>query len=132
VPEVSEIDEAEWVQLTATIESALERQPEAVLKQILLLVRLLDWLPVARHGQRLRSLDLADRTRFLLQLQDSRVALLRRGVWGLRTLVFMGYYTHPGTYAGIGYAAHPRGWEATRSHGPDANPDDTSTAEPSA
>jgi hypothetical protein len=115
VPEVVQEDETGWRSLTATVEAALQRQPEAILRQIVLLVRLLDWLPVARHGRRLRSLDPATRTRLLLRLQDSRLAVLRRGVWGLRTLVFMGYYTRADTYAQIGYAARPGGWDAIRA-----------------
>ena len=47
-------------------------------------------------------------------LQDAPVLLLRRGIWGLRTLAFMGYYTRPDAQRAIGYRADPRGWEARR------------------
>ena len=39
---------------------------------------------------------------------------VRRGFWGLRTLVFMGYYARPEAAAAIGYRADVRGWEARR------------------
>ena len=65
-------------------------------------------------GRRFSALDVARRTRFLLALQNSPVLLLRRGIWGLRTLVFMGYYGRPEAAALIGYRADARGWEARR------------------
>jgi hypothetical protein len=40
--------------------------------------------------------------------------LLRRGIWGLRTLAFMAYYERPEAAAEIGYRATARGWEARR------------------
>jgi hypothetical protein len=59
-------------------------------------------------------MDAAARQRMLAALEDSRSPLLRRGFWGLRTLILMGYYGRPGAAAEIGYAADPRGWEARR------------------
>jgi hypothetical protein len=47
-------------------------------------------------------------------IENSRLLLLRRGIWGLRTLVFMGYYARPEAAAALGYAAAPRGWELRR------------------
>jgi hypothetical protein len=49
----------------------------------------------------------------LLGLQEPAL-LLRRGSWGLRTLVLMGYYGRPDAKQEIGYRADPRGWEARR------------------
>ena len=40
--------------------------------------------------------------------------LFRRGVWGLRTLVMMGWYTNPSVIAALGYRASAAGWEARR------------------
>ncbi len=80
-------------------------------RQVLMFVGLLDWLPIFRHRRRLRSLDPEQRLRFLEGLQNSRWPLIRRGVWGLRTLVFMGYYARPMTQAAIRYRGHPDGWE---------------------
>ena len=80
----------------------------------MLLIRFLDLLPAPRHGRRLRSLDAARRLRLLESLERSPLLLLRRGVWGLRTLAFMGYYARPEAAAAIGYRAEARGWEARR------------------
>ena len=44
-------------------------------------------------------------------LERAPFRLIRRGVWGLRTLVLMGYYTQPEVIAGLGYRADRAGWE---------------------
>ena len=48
------------------------------------------------------------------RVERSRVLLLRRGFWGLRTLVMLGYYGRPEAARAIGYRASPLGWEARR------------------
>jgi hypothetical protein len=45
-------------------------------------------------------------------LERSPLLLLRRGVWGVRTLAFMACYAQAGARRRIGYAASPSGWEA--------------------
>ena len=45
-------------------------------------------------------------------LQDHPVERIRCGFWGLRTLVFLGYYGRPSGVQATGYRADPRGWEA--------------------
>jgi hypothetical protein len=47
-------------------------------------------------------------------MQYSPIPLLRRGVWGLRTLVFLGYYTRPEVQMTLGYRASARGWVTRR------------------
>jgi hypothetical protein len=96
----------------------LNDRPKPIRKQFRLFLRLLDLLPVARFGRRFCSLDTARRERVLTALQDAPLLPLRRGVWGLRTLVFMGYYTRPDAAQVIGYQAHPRGWSARRGDPP--------------
>lgn len=112
VPEIAEVDREEWREIVSVMEEALQDRPREMRRQLLLFVRVLDWLPVVRRGSRLGGLDREERTEVLEKLQDSRFLLVRRGVWGLRTLVFMGYYARPGVHARIGYRAHPDGWEA--------------------
>jgi len=114
VPEAARLDEAGWAEVEAIIRRALEARPPAVRRQLGMLIRLIDLLALLRHGRRFASLDGARRTGLLTRLQDARPLLLRRGVWGLRTLIFMGYYARPAAAAEIGYRADPRGWEARR------------------
>jgi hypothetical protein len=67
-----------------------------------------------RYRRSVASLSLEQRTAFLQGVESSRLLLFRRGFWGLRTLVFMGYYARPSVAATLGYAAAPRGWELRR------------------
>jgi len=114
VPEAAPLDEAAWQDVEQIVEDALALRPPKVRRQIGLLVRVIDLLPVAWTGRRFTRLDARRRTRLLERLERAPVLLLRRGVWGLRTLAFMGFYARPEGAAAIGYRADPRGWEARR------------------
>ena len=110
VPESAELDESGWAEVEAIIEEALARRPASMRRQLQLFIRALDLLPAVRWGRTFRRLGPARRTRFLEAVQSSRLFIIRRGFWGLRTLVFMGYYARPAAHAGIGYDARTRGW----------------------
>lgn len=110
VPEADRLDEAGWADVEATVESALAKRPAGMRRQFAVFVRLLDFLPRLRWLRPFRKLSDERRTRFLHGIERSRIFLFRRGFWGLRTLVFMGYYGRPQAYAEIGYDAHLRGW----------------------
>jgi hypothetical protein len=114
VPEADQLDAAEWTALERIVADALAARPAALRRQLLFFVRLVEWLPLVRYGRRFTQLDAARRTRFLESLQDAPLLLLRRGCWGLRTLVLMGYYGRPEAARAIGYSADPRGWEVRR------------------
>lgn len=81
-------------------------------RQLRLFIRAITVLSVVRYGVTFGRLDPDRRARLLGKLQNSSVLLLRRGFWGLRTLVFMGYYGQPHVRESIGYRAHPDGWGA--------------------
>jgi hypothetical protein len=114
VPESEGLDAAAWDELERIVEEGLASRPATIRRQLRLLVRALDLLPVVRFGKTFRALDPARRTAFLLAVQDAPILLLRRGFWGLRTLVFMGYYSRQAARDAIGYRADARGWEARR------------------
>ena len=114
VPEAAAFDAAAWSEAERLIENALDVRPAGVRRQIQLFIRVIEWLPVVRFGRRFTALDAARRTRVLQALQSSPLLLLRRGLWGLRTLAFIGYYARPAARAAIGYRADARGWEARR------------------
>ncbi len=115
VPEAAGLDGAGWSELERIVEEQLARRPEQLRRQFQLLVRLLQRLPVLRYGRPFTRLDARRRTRFLLAVQNAPLLLLRRGVWGLRVLVQMGYYCQPERAAGIGYRAAAEGWDARRN-----------------
>lgn len=112
VPDLPLLGEAGWAGVEAIVEKALADRPARMRRQLVLFIRLIDALALVRHGRRFRFLDAAARTRVLERLQDSPVLLLRRGFWGLRTLVYMGWYAQASTAERIGYGAAKSGWLA--------------------
>ena len=112
IPETARATEPEWRDLEGVVRNALAARPPKIRRQIAFFVRLIDLAARARHRQRFAALD-HPRARALLEgFAASRVLLLRRGVWGLRTLVMMGWYTNPSVIEALGYRASPAGWEA--------------------
>jgi hypothetical protein len=114
VPEASRLDAAQWDEMEAIVARAIAARPRAVQRQLALFLILLEWLPLLRYARPLSRLDPARRTRFLDRLQRAPMLLLRRGFWGVRTLILMGYYGRPAAAAEIVYRADARGWEARR------------------
>src|SRR5256885_13391501 len=118
VPEASRLDAAQWDEMAAIVARAIAARPRTLQRQLALFLILLEWFPLVRYGRRLSRLEPARRTKFLDRLQRSPLLLLRRGFWGVRTLVLMGYYGRPAAAAEIGYRADARGWEARRGAPP--------------
>jgi hypothetical protein len=112
VPESSSLDERGWADVEDVIADAIGKRDRRVQRQLLLFMRVLQLLPVARHGKTLTGLSASHRSAFLERVERSRILLVRRGFWGVRTLVFMGYYTREDVAASIGYRAHADGWTA--------------------
>jgi hypothetical protein len=112
VPETASLDDRGWSALEHTMETALAARDGRTRRQLTAFVRLLEVLPVLRHGRRLTQLPVRQRTAFLERIERSPLLLLRRGFWGVRTLIFMGYYTQPAIVSAIGYRAAPGGWAA--------------------
>jgi len=114
VPEAGTLDAGGWMELERIVEQALAPRPRRLQRQLVTLIRAIEWLPLLRYGRRFTRLDPRRRARVLEVLQNSPLLLLRRGFWGLRTLALMGYYARPAAAASIGYRADPRGWAARR------------------
>jgi len=112
VPESADLDEAGWASFHRIIAHALAQRPPKMQRQLRLFLRILNIMSLLRYGRTLSGLPVAARTRFLERIQDSRLLLFRRGFWGVRTLILMGYYARPEAMALIGYGANVRGWQA--------------------
>lgn len=112
VPPAAELDEAGWARAEALVERALAPRPAAQRRQLRLFIRAVNLLPLARWGRPFTALSPERRGRLLRGLERAPLLLVRRGMWGVRTLAFMGYYGQPDVRDRIGYRAHPRGWDA--------------------
>lgn len=114
VPEAAELTQEEWREFFAVINAALARRPAAMRRQLGLFIRILGALAMLHYHRSLSSLGLDQRTAFLHKIENSKLRLFRRGFWGVRTLVLMGYYARPSVSTALGYTAAPRGWELRR------------------
>ncbi len=114
VPETAQATDAQWAVLEQTVGRALAARPPALQKQIGLFLRVLDIAARVRFGRGLAALGIARCTALLEWFARSPILLFRRGVWGLRTLVMLGWYTQPGVVAALGYRADPSGWAVRR------------------
>jgi hypothetical protein len=116
VPEARSLGESEWREVEAIVEAALDKRPPAMRRQLALFVRAITLVPLARYGRRFTALDRDRRTRVLASLESAPSLLVRRGFWGLRTLIYMGYYARPAAARSIGYAATRDGWRSAQHH----------------
>lgn len=114
VPEAAGLDAAQWDEVEAIVGRAIAARPPKLRRQLALYLAILEWLPVLRYGRAFSRLDAERRTRWLNRLQRAPILLVRRGFWGIRTLILMGYYGRPGAAVAIGYHADARGWEERR------------------
>ena len=112
VPELMTLDEAGWADVERTVEHAIAQRPAKVQRQLSLLLRTIEFLPRARYGRGFSALGPEHRSRMIEGLQRAPVKLVRRGIWGLRTLVLMGCYTRDQMMTAVGYRAQARGWDA--------------------
>ena len=114
VPEADSLAPTDWDEVERIVEQAIAMRPATVQRQLASFIRLVNLLPVTRFGRTFIALDGARRARVLRALENAPVLLVRRGFWGLRTLVLMGYYARPAIASGIGYRASASGWDARR------------------
>lgn len=110
VPEARQLDEKGWRDLNTIVEHAVAQRPAKVRKQLGVLLRALNGFALVRYGSRIARMVPARRAKFLEEVERSPLLLFRRGFWGIRTLVLMGYYARPEAKAEIGYHASLRGW----------------------
>ena len=114
IPETAHADEPQWRELESAVSTALVARPARLRRQILLFVRVLELAARARYRTGFADLGTDRGTALLQRFAASRVLLFRRGIWGLRTLVMLGWYTNPAVTAALGYRATAAGWEGRR------------------
>lgn len=120
VPDATSLSAEGWTAVEQVVERTLSARPDAVRRQVVRFLRLVEFLPVFRYLRRFSHLSPARRHAVLERLERSARPLLRRGLWGVRTLVFLGYYTRPDVQYALGYRADARGWSARRPAASDA------------
>ena len=115
VPEMAGSSAEAHRELEDFVADALAGRPESVKRQLVTFLRAIEFLPVVRYRTRFTKLAPDQRVAVLKALQDSRLLLLRRGFWGLRSLILMGHYSRPDVAQRVGYRASAAGWASRRS-----------------
>jgi hypothetical protein len=103
VPECASLDDAGRAEARRIMEAAVASRAPAVRAQLSLFAFVLRWLPALRWARPLDALDAGRRDRALRWFQESPLAPVRKGFWGVRTIVMMGYYGQPAVGGKIGW-----------------------------
>ena len=104
VPEVSQLDDQGRGRFYSIIDDALQNRDESVRRQFGVFLGVLRWASLIRYGSPFEKLSPERQDSVLRWFEDCSVSLLRKGFWGLKAMVFMGYYGQPETNQAVGYA----------------------------
>ena len=115
VPETASLDAAGRAEFEGIVDAALGDRPASVRRQFGVFLKVIRLAPLLRFGRSFSRLP-ADRQDAVLRwFQDCPVSLLRTGFWGLKAMVFMGYYGQPETNPLVGYAPDLHGRDGLRA-----------------
>ena len=104
VPETTDLDPAGLSRFFGIIDGALQDRPPSVRRQFAIFLGVLRWAPLVRYGSPFEKLRADVQDVVLRWFEDCPVSLLRKGIWGLKAMVFMGYYGQPETNELVGYS----------------------------
>ena len=103
-PEIVSLDSGGRARMAAIIDAALMDCDAITRTQFGTFLTVIRLAPVLRFGRAFDRLDGDRKNAVLRWFQDCPVSILRKGFWGLKVLVFMGYYGQEETWSEIGYA----------------------------
>lgn len=104
VPETTELDAEGLGRFFDIIDGALQERTESVRGQFTTFLGVLRLAPSIRYGRPFERLSRERQDVVLRWFEDCPIGLLRKGFWGLKAMVFMGYYGQPETNPLVGYA----------------------------
>jgi len=103
-PEVAALDPDGRARMEAIVDTALMDRDQTTRTQFGTFLSVIKMVPVVRYGRTFDRLGADQRAAVLTWFQDCPISLLRKGFWGLKVLVFMGYYGQEENWDSIGYA----------------------------
>ncbi|MEZ0229343.1 MAG: hypothetical protein ACAI25_12010 [Planctomycetota bacterium] len=104
VPETRAFTPERRARFFEIIETTLATRPKKMIRLLGIFLRVMRWLPLVRFGGRLDSLEGEAQKKALRWFEDHSSPLVRSGFWGVKTLLFMGYYAQPDIAASLDYA----------------------------
>jgi hypothetical protein len=108
-PGLRELDASDRAIVRAIVERAIAARPPALRRQLALFLNVIRWAPIARYARPFDRLPPPRQDAVLRWFQNAPIAALRSGFWGVKTLVFMGYYGRPDVGASIAYRPSRQG-----------------------
>lgn len=102
-PGIADLDSTRRAEVSAILKRAIEDRPPALRRQLALFLGVLRWAPLVRYARPFDLLQPAQKDAVLRWFQDAPITALRQGFWGVKTLVFMGYYGRRDVGDEIGY-----------------------------
>ncbi|MBI4574799.1 MAG: hypothetical protein HY722_00890 [Planctomycetes bacterium] len=114
VPPAAGAPPEERARSLAVADGALGRRPPAVRRQVRLFLLALRWLPALGYLRPLDRLGGPAQDRVLAWFQDSPLTPLALGLWGVKGLVYMGWYGRPELGERIGFRPVLSGDEKSR------------------
>ncbi len=104
VPALAALDSEGSERFAAIVAKALAERPSSIRRQLGLFLSVIRWAPLLRFGAPFPRLAPERKDAALRWLMDAPIAKARSGFWGLRSLVFMGYYGRPEVWPAVRYA----------------------------
>jgi hypothetical protein len=103
VPGLAGADAATAERFLEIIDDALLARPAAVRRQVGAFLGLISRLPIVRYGRGFEGLNAARQDAVLGWLQECPVSLFQKGFWGLKSLIFMGWFGQVELWPELGY-----------------------------
>jgi hypothetical protein len=103
VPESASMAGSPRAQMLFLIDEALAARPPAMQRQFGRFLIVLRWAPLLRYLRPLDRLDPRRQDAVLRWFQDCPFQTVRSGFWGVRTLIFIGYYGRPDVGPDVAY-----------------------------
>ncbi|MBI5367623.1 MAG: hypothetical protein HZA54_11340 [Planctomycetes bacterium] len=103
VPPARSLSPAEEGRFFALIEEFLAGRPAVVRRQIGLFLAVLRWLPALRYFRPLDALPPERQDAVLRAFQQGPIGIFRKGFWGVKTLLYLGYYGRTEVYDQVNY-----------------------------
>lgn len=98
VPRLTNSDDEIVQKFLDSIDHSLMVRPASIRRQLGLFLSAIQWLPVFRYGLPFNRLSNGKKDAVLNWFQDCPFFLFRKGFWGLKTLIFLGYYGQEGLW----------------------------------
>lgn len=111
LPAMADLDDTGRARFVAIVSKALSERPPAIQRQFGLFLGVFRWTPLVRFGVPFDRLSPISQDAVLRWFLDAPVSKLRSGFWGLRALVFMGYYGQPEVWPTLRYTPSFKGNE---------------------